>query len=170
MLTIINENSRISIRDLSKQMGVSEALTRYYFRELDKSKLIKRYTTIITKSPMKYNIVYFINYTIKSGIERRVERERRTMYWKQLQDFPTVSEFPLMLSTSGGDRSFTLANYDDYNKGLEQSVSAHLAAYREDEPTVRQALIDKVVKGNLPIRNIDQKETYGMVEWTADLV
>lgn len=170
MLNIINNDSRISIRDLSRQMGTSEALTRYYFRELDRSKLIRRYTAILTKSPLKVDIVYFINYTIKSGIERRVERERRTMYWKQLQEFPLVSEFPLMLSTSGGDRSFTLANYDDYKKGIAQSVSAHLAAYREDEPIVKQAVIETVIKGNLPIRNVDQKETYGVVEWNAELI
>ena len=168
ILSIINSDSRISIRDLSKEMGVSEALTRYYFRELDKSKLIKRYTTLVTKSPMKVNIVYFgNNYIVKPGIQRRVERERRTMYWKQLPEFPVVSEYPISLSASGGDRFFTWANYNDYDEGKKQSVDAHVAAYREDEPKMALATVEKVIKGYPPIRNIDQKEIYGVVDWTG---
>ena len=168
MLGIINDNSRISIRDLSKEMGVSEALTRYYFRELDKLKLIKRYTTVVTKSPMKYNIVYFgNNYIVKPGIQPTVDRERRTMYWKQLPEFPVISEYPISLSASGGDRFFTWANYNDYEEGLKLSIKAHVAAYREDEPKMALATVENVIKGFPPIRNIDQKETYGVVDWTG---
>lgn len=170
MLSILNEDSRISIRDLSKRMGSSEALTRYYFRELNKTKIIKRYTAVATKSQFKFNIVFFANYVLKSGIEKRVDRERRTMYWKPLSEFPILSEYPIMWSTSGGDRSFTWANYDDYKEGLKQSVDAHKAAFREDEPKLRVGVVKEIIKGYAPIRNLDQKENLVTVEWYSKLV
>lgn len=170
MLAILTSNSRISIRDLSKQLGVSDTLTRYHFMGLEKTKYIKRFTAIVTKSPLKSNIVYFGNYTIKSGVEKRVERERKSMYWKPLDEFPIVSEYPMMFSTSGGDRSFSWANYSDYKEGLKLSVQAHAAAFREDSPVMTQAVVEEIIKGHPPIRNLDQKEALVAPDWYSEII
>ncbi len=168
MLKLLNENSRMSIRDLSKEMGLSEALTRYYFRELGKTKVIKRFTAIATKPYFKYNIIFFVNYTIKTGVAKRVDKERRTMYWKPLDEFPVMSEFPIMWSTSGSDRAFVWASYNDYKTGLKLSVEAHRAAFKEDEPDIETGTIKEIVKGYAPVRNLDQKENYETVNWETD--
>lgn len=170
MMIALTNNSRISIRDLSTKMGVSESLARYHFRELNKTKLIKNYTTIVTKCPLKYNIIYFANYNVKSGIERRIDNERKTMYWKPLQEFPVVSEFQVMWGVSGADRSFTWATYNNYDEGLDNSVKAHLAAYKVDEAKAKKATIKEIVKGHAPIRNIDQKDNYGAVQWHPEMI
>jgi DNA-binding Lrp family transcriptional regulator len=170
MISVLNKNSRISIRDLSKQMDSSEALTRYYFRELSKTKLVKRYTAVLTKSPLKYDILYFANYIVKSGIEKRIDNERRTMYWKPVQEFPVISEFQIMWGISGADRSFTWASYNNYEEGLEKSVKAHLSAYRIDEAKVIKATVENVVKGHIPIRNLDPKTNYEVTEWYPQMI
>ncbi len=170
MLSILNEDSRISIRDLSKKMGSSEALTRYYFRELNKTKLIKKYTTLATKPYFKSNILYFCNYTIKSGIESRYDKERKTMYWKSLDEFPILSEYPINWSIIGADRSFTWANYNDYRQGLKQSVDIHKQAFGDALQQIRVGVIKEIIKGYAPIRNIDQKQNFVLVERAMELV
>lgn len=169
MLMILNENSRISIRDMSKQLGFSETLTRYHFRELNKTNIIKRYTALATKSYFKYNILYFVIYTIRAGVENRVAKERRTMYWKQLDEFPVLNEYAANWATSGGDRSFTWACYNDYREGLQKSLNAHKTAYKEDSPIARTAVISQIIKGHAPIRNIDQKESFKTIDWKSEL-
>ncbi len=160
IILCLNSNSRMTMRELSKKIGLSEGLTKYYIKKLDKEGIIKRYTTVVTRPPLKYGIVYFVNYAIKEGVEVRVENERRTMYWKDLWEFPIISEFQFMWSTTGGDTSFTWACYDNYEEGIKNSVTAHRNAYKIDSPTIKHAIVDQAIKGVLPLRNIDTKENY----------
>lgn len=165
MLEIVNENSRISIKDIGKAMGMSEALTRYYFRHLQKTKIVKRYTAIVTKSPLKVNIAFFGNYTMRTGIENRIVRERQNYFWKQPDEFPLVNEVPLMWSMSGSDKTFTIANYSNEKEGLRYSVEAHKENFRIDNPDIKQAVVEKVIKGYIPTRNVDQKAVYTTAPW-----
>lgn len=156
----LNTNSRMSMRELSKKIGLSEELTKYHVRKHSKDGIIKRYTSIVTKPPLKFNIAYFVSYTVKEGIKERVDLERKSMYWKKLNEFPLISEFQLMLSTTGSDASFTWACYQNYEEGLRNSIQAHKHAYRVDSPMVNSAVIMEVVKGAMPLRNVDTKELY----------
>ena len=156
----LNQNSRMKLRELSRRLGLGEELVKYYIKKLGKEKIILRYTAIVTKPPLRYNFVYFFNYTIKEGLEKRVQNERREMYFKEPDEFPTLNEFQLMFSTTGSDASFTWALYDNYETGLKQSVFTHDRIYRVDSPLSRYAVIENVVKGDMPLRNIDMKENY----------
>ncbi len=160
ILVVLNENSRISQRELSKKVGFSEGLTKYYLGKLNREGIIKRYTAVITKSPLKQNIIYFANYTIKEGLEKRIQNERRTMYFKEPDAFPIVNEFQLMFSTTGGATSFTWACYENIDEGVERSVNTHKRMYRVDSPIVRYAIATEIISGVAPIRNIDIKENY----------
>ena len=160
VLVELYSNSRMTVRELSKRTGIGETLVAYYLMKLKESGLIKRYTAIVTNPPLRYNIVYFANYTVKEGVESRVETERRTMYWREPDEFPIVNEFQQMFSTSGSDASFTWAVYDNYRSGLERSALTHKRIYKVDAPVIRHATIDRVVKGSLPLRNIQVKDNY----------
>ena len=162
MLTALNSNSRMTVRELAGKVGISEELAKYHIKKLNRTGIIKRYTAIVTKSPLKYNIVYFFNYTIRGGIASRVQNERRTMYFREPKEFPVLNEFQMMLSTTGSDVSFTWAVYEDYKEGLEQSVMTHARVYRADSPVPKYATIDTAVKGFMPLRNLDQKSNYDL--------
>ncbi len=165
----LNKNSRISIRELGRSTGMSENLARYYLKKMEGENVIKRYTTLVTKSPLKHIITFFVSYTIREGVIDRINKERRTMYWKETPEFPVVSEFPIMWSVSGSDRSFTAACYGDYKEGMRNSVKAHLLAYKEDSPKAEVGVIDKVIVGMMPIRNIDMKASYNTVLWPSEV-
>ncbi len=162
MLAVLNENSRITMRELGKRVGISDGLAKYHLRKLDETGIVKRYTTIVTKPTMQYNIVYFMNYTIRENVLARVRNERRTMYWTEPKEFPLLSEFQMMFSTTGGEVSFTWATYNDYNDGMKRSVRTHERIYKVDSPVAQCARIENVVVGLMPLRNLDQKENYDL--------
>lgn len=170
LLIALNQNSRASLRELSRKLGKSDALTNYYMQRLEKTGLIKRYTMIALKPPFNYNIAYFANYTVRSGVLGRVNRERRTMYWRKLDEFPVFNEFPIMWSTTGSYRSFTWALYDNYKEGLDHSVRAHEQIYKEDKAKIEYVIVKRVLKGAAPIRNVDQRASYALIDWDAELI
>lgn len=170
LLIQLNENARMSVKELSSRIGMKEDLTRYYLIKLNREKIIKRYTAIITKSPLNINIVYFLNYAVREGFEKRVDVERRTMYWKDLTEIPIVSEFQAMWSTSGSDMSFTWASYYDEKEGMKNSVNMDKEIYKKDSLVEMHAIIDSVVKGVMPIRSVDTKGTFDIVTWGSRVV
>ncbi len=169
ILIELNKNSRAQIREIGKAIGMSEHLVRYYLEKLEDEKFISRYTALVTKSPLKYNIAYFARYTVADGVIERVNEERRTMYWKELEEMPVVSEFQIMWSISGSDRAFTLASYDDYMQGMKSSVLTHNRIYRKDKPRVVSGVIENMLVGDLPIRNIDTKANYNTLLWRSEI-
>lgn len=156
----LNKNSRMTIRELGKKVGLKENITRYYLRKLEEEKAIKRFTAVVTRPPYKYNILYFTNYRVKEGVEKRVENERKMMYWKKHEEFPIINEFQLMFSMCGSENSLNWAIYGDLKKGLAESVELHKKIYSADSPTVIYAVVDRIVKGVLPIRNLDPKDSF----------
>ncbi len=169
ILLELNKNSRSQIREIGKSVGMSEYLVRYYMEKIKNEGFINRYTALVTKSPLKYNIAYFARYTVADGVVERVKKERNTMYWKKLDEMPVVSEFQIMWSISGSDRAFTVANYDDYRQGMKNSVLAHNKVYSKDKPRVVFGVIDNVLLGYFPIRNIDTKANYNTLLWSGDI-
>ncbi len=160
ILAALNHNSRMPVRELAKQIGMHEDTVRYHLVKLENEKIIKRFTTVITKSPLKANIVYFANYAVKEGIGDRIKHEREVMYFKKLSEVPVASEFQLMFSMIGSEISFTWACYDNERKGFEQSVAMHARMYKVDSPVIKSAMVTEVLKGIAPIRSIDIKSAY----------
>ncbi len=162
IILVLNENSRISNTDLSKKIGMSQELTNYYLKKLNKEGIIKRYTAIVTKSPVKYNIAYFSTYTVKEKVEERVHIERQLMFFTEPQEIPVVNAPQMMFSLTGSESTFDLAAYDDFKTGLEKTVQLHDKIYKADSPKTKYATITDVVKGVLPIRNLAVKENYDL--------
>ncbi len=168
ILLELNSNSRIKISDLARRIDTSEDAVHYYMEKIEKEGIVKRFTAVATKPLINENIVYFADYTIHEDIERRVEAERKRMYWKLQNEFPILSEFQMMFSTSGSDMSFTWATYPNFKEGLKQSVGLHAEIYKRDAAVMRYARICNLVKGTLPLRNIDLKEAYDARLFTTE--
>ncbi|MGC8629010.1 MAG: winged helix-turn-helix transcriptional regulator [Candidatus Micrarchaeia archaeon] len=160
MLAELNENSRMSIKELGERCGISADLARYYLTKMNENKIVSKYTAIVTNPPTKYNIVFFANYTVREGVESRVAQERREMYWRVPEEFPVVNEFQWMIGTTGGHSAFVLGTYENLEEGIERSVKLHAKIYSKDSAEVVYATIEKVLKGYLPIRNVDVEQEY----------
>ncbi len=156
----LNSNSRIPLRELSKKINLSEELTKYYVKKLNKENLIRRYTTIITKPPKSHNLLYFINYTVNEKIGEVVDRGRRTIYWKEPDAIPVLSQFQLMWATTGSESSLTWGCFADREEGLKDVIAEHMRLYKSQIPEIKKAWIKEVVKGDMPLRNLSVKENY----------
>ncbi len=171
ILVALNEESRMPIRDLSKRIGLKEDITRYQLGRINNQRLIKAYTAVMRKPVLKNNIVFFANYaTINEGILKRIERERKAMYLKPETEVPVQNEFQMMISSTGADFAFIWASYNDIKEGMKASVETHRKIYSVDNPKMSSAVIKEVIKGEMPIRNIDVKSGYHQNEYLVTTI
>lgn len=75
ILAELIRNSRISYRELAKKLGLSVATVAYRVAKLQKSGLIKGFTTILNYEEMGYEITAIIKLVIKEGRLLEVQRE-----------------------------------------------------------------------------------------------
>ncbi len=170
LLTVLNDNSRMPIRSIGKKLGIDEDLVRYYMLKLEKNGVIKRFTAIVTKPSLVTNIVFFGSYTMREGLIDRIEYERRSVFFKEPDEFPTISEIQAMWSVGGSAATFEWGAYSSYEKGMKNLVEVHRRIYEKDSVTIKSAVIDQVVKGQMPIRNLDIKENYDKTSWPVELI
>ncbi|MEM2549996.1 MAG: Lrp/AsnC family transcriptional regulator, partial [Nitrososphaerota archaeon] len=69
------KNARVSYRELAKKLGLSVATVAYRVTKLQKSGLIKGFTTLINYEEMGYEITAIIKLVIKEGRLLEVQRE-----------------------------------------------------------------------------------------------
>ncbi len=68
-------NARVSYRELAKKLGLSVATVAYRVSKLQKSGLIKGFTTILNYEELGYEITAIIKLVIKEGRLLEVQRE-----------------------------------------------------------------------------------------------
>jgi len=72
-LTILQElsdNSRISVRDLSKKIGIPESTIRFRIDKLVKKGIIKRFTILVDETALGYSISALIEIRYDSAVNR----------------------------------------------------------------------------------------------------
>jgi len=75
ILAELIKNARVSYRELAKKLGLSVATVAYRVTKLQKSGLIKGFTTLINYEEMGYEITAIIKLVIKEGRLLEVQRE-----------------------------------------------------------------------------------------------
>ena len=75
ILNVIVGNSRLSLRQISKKVGVSVATVMNHINNLEKDKIIKKYTTQIDYEKIGYDIEVLIEIRISKGRLLDVEKK-----------------------------------------------------------------------------------------------
>jgi DNA-binding Lrp family transcriptional regulator len=75
MLDILVENSRLSLRQIAKKAGYSVATIMNRLRNLEKKKIIKKYTTNMDYEKVGYGLDVMIEIKISKGILLEVEQK-----------------------------------------------------------------------------------------------
>ncbi|MGC8538918.1 MAG: Lrp/AsnC family transcriptional regulator [Candidatus Micrarchaeia archaeon] len=164
MLLQLNENSRISYRDLAKLVGVREDTLRYRFMRLNRAGIIRRFTVVMKKPPTVYNAAFFVDYKFTAGTEARAKKARE--YYMSVDGrMPLVNKFQVLAPISGSHRFFVLGCFENDEDAEESFIKKHNEFFKGDSPTIYSAKIENVVKGMLPIRNIDVRSNYRVVNW-----
>ena len=78
ILSIITENSKLSLREIAKRAGVSAATVMHHIRNLEKEKIIKKYTTKLDYEKIGYDVQVIIEVKISKGKLFEVEKKIAT--------------------------------------------------------------------------------------------
>jgi len=167
ILLAMNENSRASYRDIAKKVGINEDTARYRISKIVSSGIVQRFSAIVTKPPTEYNITFFVTYRFAPGTEKRAAKARK--YYMEVDgEMPLVNTFQILAPTSGSERFFVVACFNSKKEAIENGIEMHKEIFKGDDPKIIYAKIDDVLKGYLPIRNVDVRKLYNIIKWEPD--
>lgn len=163
MLLVLNQNSRIRIRELADKLGMSEDLATYHMQKLMKSGIIKRFTAIITKARSS-DIIYFAHYVFDDHYISGINAERRDTYFKKEDQIPVFNRFQMVLSVSGAEDHAAWTSSDTV-KGAMAEIEMHKRIFKSERPKIRYGIIERPIKGLMPVRSLDIQSNYVATEW-----
>ena len=168
ILTLLNENSRMPISEIAEKVGVDRGTARYRLFRLIKTGIIKRFTLAVQNPPQKCQLLHFINYTFNKGIgDRLVEIRKRYMELDYLEP-PMLTTMQIVSALGGNFRSFGMSISDTEEKAISNVIDLNRRIFLKDDPEITYARVTKVIKGLLPIRNLNIKTNYIAVNWTPN--
>ncbi|MCL5430571.1 MAG: winged helix-turn-helix transcriptional regulator [Candidatus Marsarchaeota archaeon] len=165
MLALLNEDSRMSLSDMAKMMEIGRGTVRYRLFRLMKSGIIKRFTLAIQSPPQKYQLLYFVNYTFNKGVRDRFLELRRRYQSMDDQEHPILGTIQFAAQLSGSFRSFGMAISNTEEEAMDSVIDMSKEVLMMDNPVITHARIVKVIKGLLPLRNLDIKRNYMKIDW-----
>ena len=165
LLRLLNKNSRMSYSELGRQLNINEDTVRYKVFKLKKSGIIKRFTIAVQKPPQRYILIFFEfwNY-ITPNYEERAMQDRAVLINAD-KELPLLDTFQLSAPLTGSYGNFILGIFNDKVEALQRAVNKHKRIYEKDKIEIKHARITKVLKGVLPLRNLDIKTNYVLVKW-----
>ncbi|MEM0094736.1 MAG: winged helix-turn-helix transcriptional regulator [Candidatus Micrarchaeaceae archaeon] len=167
IILALNENSRSSYREIAKKTGINEDTVRYRMSKIMSSGIIQRLSAIVTKPPTEYNMAFFVTYRFAPGTEKRAAHARK--YYMEIDGkMPLINTFQILAPTSGSERFFVISCFDSKEEAMEKGIKMHKVIFKGDEPKIVHAKIGSVLKGFLPIRNIDVRKLYNVIKWEPD--
>ncbi len=168
ILIELNRDSRQTIKSLSEKIGMKEDIVRYYMLKMKEEGLIKRFTAIAAKPTYDVNIILFVDYIFRRGFVKRTFQKRRTVYLKQQEPSPPYNEYQMVGTLSGAEYDLVWGLYRTEKEAVEGCIQVHKSIFAADSPLIKFGYVSKVVKGAIPIRNIDIKNNYVTTEWVEE--
>ncbi len=163
ILMLLNENSRISYSEIAKRTGVVEDKVRYRFEKICRSGTVRRFTTVMTNPPKGCSSMVLVNYNFSPGVDRRMKAAREYIL-RSDDDLLVENTFQIVAPISGSYRSFMLACFDDAS-GSEEFKRTYAEIFKKDDPRIACANVKKVIRGIMPIRNLDARKNYKAIQW-----
>jgi DNA-binding Lrp family transcriptional regulator len=166
MLMLLNENSRMSFQELSKRMNMHFNTTAYNFKKLLKMNYIKRFT-ITMDAPKNVTLAAFLaKYTPKEGFENSVAKIRKA--FMSDDELSIISRYLFCAPLIGTHDHFGIAAFDDFRSAYDHIAKYHKQALGIHIKNVACMELDRVLIGRLPIRSVDDKREYRVLDWTVE--
>ena len=159
MLALLNDNSRIPLNELSKELGLSYTATVYAFKRLMESGYVNRFT--ISLAPLEdvslmSMAARFIPTSDYEGIDNLVRR----FYTADDKD-PLISRYVIAMPLVGSYDFFTIGVFDNPEIAYKSNILAYKREFkRYNKIDIRYAGITEVLVGRLPLRSIDAAKEF----------
>ncbi|MEM4065157.1 MAG: AsnC family transcriptional regulator [Candidatus Micrarchaeaceae archaeon] len=164
IIMALNDNSRASINEIARLVGIKEDTARYRMLRIKKSGIIRRFTLAIQNINELSTLAYFVNYRFAEGMEAR-GKVARHIYQTIDGKLPVINAYQLLAPTSGAYRFFAITTGYSKEEAMKNGVEMQEQVFSKDSAKVTYAWIKKVAKGMLAIRNIDVSKSYNTIVW-----
>lgn len=167
MLKILNENSRATFREMSVRLNTHFNTVVYNVNKLLKSKYIKRFTLTMAPQPNMYAMVFWVKYSPKKDLEKSTAKLRKAFMADD--KYSIASRYVLCAPLVGSYDHFGIGIFDNYSSAYEHLVQYHKQTLGHHMSRIVYGEVDRILVGRLPIRSIDTKADYNVINWTADI-
>ena len=161
VLAALYQNSRISLRKLAVKTGCTLMQARYAYEKLVKSGVIKRFTAVMRKPPMKSHVPCLLFQTFGKTHEEHSGEARKLIfrnYESELENRDCI-----VLETAGAADGFDCIAAAD-KRAAYGSVKEMEQVYKGSLRT-ESAEITKVLTGIIPARCMDVRSAYDSSSW-----
>ena len=159
MLKILNQNSRISINELSRSLRTNYKTTVYNFNKLVKSDYIKRFTITMGLRP-DISLMTMFNKFIPTQDYKGVEMLAKDFFTKD-DRMPLVNRFIMCSNLVGAYDFFTVGAYDNPKIGHSKGIVLYKKLFKSYNITQTESgTIEEVLVGTLPIRSVDAAKEF----------
>ena len=163
ILKLLNQNCRISYREMSKLLDMKEDTVRYRLFRLVRKGIIRRFTIAVQNPGYGYLLSYFLRYKFYKGTISSAFPQMRKHYMNEDEIIPAFNGFPMIAPLSGSYRSFGMVFDRDKKAALYKGVKWHKSLLKSEQVTEKHALIVKTIKGLIPLRNLDARANYRFI-------
>ena len=164
ILQLLNENSRLSYREMSKQVGINEDTVRYRVFKLLHRGVIRRFTIAVQNAGGVVS-TYFVRYSFDKHTISNLFPEQRKHSMGENEALPLINRTPIVVLLSGSYRFFGMSFGKTKEESLSGGIRWHLNLLKNNRPHEAHAIVVSPIKGLLPLRNLDAKQHYRLI-WT----
>jgi DNA-binding Lrp family transcriptional regulator len=164
ILRLLNENSRMSYREMGSKLGINEDTIRYRVFKLLRKGIIRRFTVVVQNSGGVVS-AYFARYSFDKRTVDTIFPEQRKHSMSEDEELPLVNRTPMIVLCSGSYRFFGMCYGRTREESLSGGIRWHMNLLRNNNPREAHAIVTKPIKGLLPLRNLDTKQYYRLI-WT----
>ncbi|MEM3839317.1 MAG: winged helix-turn-helix transcriptional regulator [Candidatus Micrarchaeaceae archaeon] len=167
MLKLLNDNSRISFKQISQKLNMHFNTVAYNFKKLIKLGYIKRFTLVMRPQRNTSIISVFGKYTMSENFEADAARFRKDILTND-DPQPIISRLAFSSQLVGSYDYFLIGVFDSYEKACKHLVQYYRENFRRHKIKVLHGEIESLLIGDLPIRNIDVKKEYDVIKWIVE--
>lgn len=159
ILRLLNDNSRISYREMGKQLGINEDTIRYRVFRLVRKGIIERFTIAVQNAGGSLT-TFLVRYRFDKHTVSELFPAIRRHNTSEIEAPPIINATPLVVVMSGSSRLCIFNFGKTKEEALGFGVRWYLNLLRNNNPHMTHAIVVKPVKGLLLLRNLDAKQYY----------
>jgi DNA-binding Lrp family transcriptional regulator len=164
ILRLLNENSRMSYREMSKQLSINEDTIRYRVFRLLRRGIIERFTIAVQNAGGSLT-VFLVRYRFDKHTVSDLFPAIRRHNQSEIEAIPAINATPMVVVMSGSSRLCIFNFGRTKEEALAHGVRWYMNLLRNNNPHMVHAIVVKPVKGLLLLRNLDAKQYYKYA-WT----
>lgn len=159
ILQLLNQDSRISYREMGQKLGINEDTIRYRIFRLAKRGIIQRFTIAVQGAGGSI-AVFFARYRFDRKTLTDIFPAIRRHDVNETEELPVVNTTPMVVILSGSYRFFVFTFGNTKEEATEYGISWYSRLLKSNSPDIADAVLTKPVKGLIPLRNLDPKQYY----------